>query len=200
MTLPPVWRSLDFRYLSIVWHHPPPQMIWQIIYLVRPVTLLVWETRQSGESRIPHLRMVTSLLLGLDEEDVHPYLSELHSILSIPPPNSSSTNKLEIWPTHASYKISLSTNCDLEDINFDGEAFCTDLAQKYMCQSAHCPWIKIFRSGKVFNEFHISLYSSFNGRAWSQNNLLQVCDVWPWFKLRPPCSVSGLPVFIPMAV
>ena len=43
-----------------------------------------------------------ALLLGLDEEDIYLHLSELHSILSIPPPPN--TSELQIQPMHTSLK------------------------------------------------------------------------------------------------
>jgi hypothetical protein len=54
-------------------------------------------------------------IFGLKEEDVHLCLSELHSILHVPPPRSSGSD-CEIKIMHASYRITLSIKHDLDNI------------------------------------------------------------------------------------
>ena len=77
-----------------------------------------------------------ALLVGLDEEDVHFHLSELHSILYIPPlPNP---DELEIQPTHASLQDFLVDKLRSAKYYFDEEVFHTDLARQCVRVKSVC--------------------------------------------------------------
>ena len=73
-----------------------------------------------------------ALLVGLNEEDVHLYLSELHSVLHIPPlPNP---DGLAIRPTHASLQDFLVDRLRSMRYYFDEEVFHTDVARQCVRQ------------------------------------------------------------------
>ena len=73
-----------------------------------------------------------ALLVGLNEEDVHLHLSELHSVLHIPPlPNP---DGLAIRPTHASLQDFLVDRLRSMEYYFDEEVFHTDVTRQCVRQ------------------------------------------------------------------
>jgi len=132
-------------------------------------------------------------LLGLDEEDVHLCLSELHSILFIPPPK---TSGLQIRMTHVSLQDFLVDKLRSGKYYLDEEVFHTDLAQQCARQlsSLSMNTIGQIRGGlKGFSRFKIYLTSSFLHHCIHasphspdlKNDLMQICDLRPWFEIRP---------------
>jgi hypothetical protein len=75
----------------------------------------------------PFTQDFVAILLELDEEDVYLHLSELHSILYIPPPPN--TINLEIRPSHASLQNFLFDKLRSGKYFLDEEAFHVDLTQ-----------------------------------------------------------------------
>ena len=120
----------------------------------------------------------------LDKEDIDLYLSDLHSILYIPQPN---TTELSIRPAHASLQDFLVDELRSGKYYIDEEAIHTDLAEKCL------HYINTFinqapetgvRSEEVDFDFTDSfLYHCTRASTKSanlKNDLMQICDLRPW--------------------
>ncbi|KAF8810404.1 hypothetical protein BYT27DRAFT_7186632, partial [Phlegmacium glaucopus] len=117
-------------------------------------------------------------LLGLDEEDVHLCLSNLHAILYIPPPKTSGS---PIKVTHASLQ--------------DFLAFHTDIAQQCLRQVSTSSINTIERSpqrsegSSGAREYLLSAFIHHCSRASTdsanlKNGLMQVSDLQPWCEIE----------------
>ncbi|KAF8815007.1 hypothetical protein BYT27DRAFT_7201103 [Phlegmacium glaucopus] len=133
-------------------------------------------------------------LLGLDEEDVHLCLSQLHSILYIPPPQ---TSGLSIKVIHASLQDFLVDRLRSGRYYVDEEAFHTDLAQQCLrqlevstsCMNTieHSP--QRLQGSSGVQEYLLTAFIYHCSRASTdstnlKNDLMQVSDV------RPLCEIN----------
>ena len=146
-----------------------------------------------------------ALLFGLDEEDIHLHLSKLHSILSIPPSN---TSNLGIQPTHASLQDFLVDKLRSRQYYLDEEAFHADLARRCVRQISALASISAFSRSDTWegvSKFvEVYLLRSFILHCTQastdcpdlKNDLLQICDLRPWFGFprgHPPNIHRDLP-------
>ena len=123
-------------------------------------------------------------LLDLDKEDVDLHLSELHSILYIPPTN---TTKLSIRPVHASLQDFLVDKLRSGKYYIDEEAIHTDLAQKCLRhintsinqapRTGVQPGSVDFYSTTSF-VYHCTRASTESTNL--KNDLMQIRDLRPW--------------------
>ncbi|KAF8815723.1 hypothetical protein BYT27DRAFT_7192458 [Phlegmacium glaucopus] len=140
-------------------------------------------------------------LLGLDEEDVHLCLSELHSILYVPPPK---TSGMSITVIHASLQDFLVDTLRSGRHYIDEEAFHTDLAHKCLRQvstlSINTIERRSQRSEGSFGAqeyltgafiYHCSRASTDSANL--KNDLIQVSDLRPWCGIRPASFYHRLP-------
>ena len=125
-----------------------------------------------------------ALLLGFDEGDIYLCLSELHSVLYIPPlPN---TGGLAIRPTHASLQDFLVDKLRSGKYHLDEEAFHTDLAQQCvrqistlsMKQALEVPSREKYLTYNFIH--HCTCAASDNAEL--KNDLMQLRDLRPWLK------------------
>jgi hypothetical protein len=126
-----------------------------------------------------------ALLLGLDEEDVHLHLSELHSILYIPPPPNPS--RLKIRPTHASLQDFLVDKLRSGKYHLDEEAFHTDLAQQCVRQISTLSIKQALKGVSVLEQYLADSFIHHCTRASTdsadlKHDLMQLCDLRPWFE------------------
>jgi hypothetical protein len=126
-----------------------------------------------------------ALLLGLDEEDVYLHLSELHSILYIPPPPDS---KLEIRPTHASLQDFLVDKLRSGKYYLDEEAFHTDLAQQCVRQISTLSMKQALKGVSGLEKYLMDnlIYHCTHASTESadlKNDLMQLCDLRPWLEI-----------------
>ncbi|KAF8809782.1 hypothetical protein BYT27DRAFT_6516972 [Phlegmacium glaucopus] len=131
---------------------------------------------------------VVADLLGLDEEDVHLCLSELHSILYIPPPK---TSGLSIKVIHASLQDFLVDTLRSGIYYVDEEAFHTDLTQQCLRQVSTLSINTIERSPQRLGGssgtqeyltkafiYHCSRASTDSANL--KGDLMQISDLRPW--------------------
>ena len=131
---------------------------------------------------------ILASLLGLDEQDIHLCLSELHSILSIPPHK---TSGLEIRPTHASLQDFLLDKLRSGKYYLDEEAFHTDLAQQCVRRVSTLSMNQALQGLSSRELYLISSLGHHCTQASThsadlRNELIQVCDLRPSFEIRPP--------------
>ncbi|KAF8803646.1 hypothetical protein BYT27DRAFT_7109348, partial [Phlegmacium glaucopus] len=143
-------------------------------------------------------------LLGLDEEDVYLCLSELHSILYIPPPKTSESS---IRVIHASLQDFLVDRLRSGRYYVDEEAFHTDVAQQCLQvrQVSTLPINTIQRSPQRLEEpfgaqaylangfiYHCSRASTDSANL--KNDLMQVSDFQrPWCEINEGLFYHHLP-------
>ncbi|KAF8810496.1 hypothetical protein BYT27DRAFT_7186573 [Phlegmacium glaucopus] len=127
-------------------------------------------------------------ILGLDEEDVHLCLSELHSILYIPPPKTSGSS---IKVIHASLQDFLVDTRRSGRYYVDEEAFHTDLALQCLRQVSTLSINTIERSPQrsegssraqkyLTTNFIQHCTRASMESANLKNDLMQVSDLQPW--------------------
>ncbi|KAF8809778.1 hypothetical protein BYT27DRAFT_7135942 [Phlegmacium glaucopus] len=127
-------------------------------------------------------------LLGLDEEDVHICLSELHSIFYVPPPKKGG---LSIKVNHASLQDFLVDTLRSGRYYVDEEAFHTDLARQCLRQVSTLSINTIERSPQRLEGssgtqeyltkafiYHCSRASTDSANL--KNDLMRVSDLRPW--------------------
>ncbi|KAF8805135.1 hypothetical protein BYT27DRAFT_6667774 [Phlegmacium glaucopus] len=129
-------------------------------------------------------------LLGLDEEDVHLCLSELHSILYIPPPR---TSELSIKVIHASLQDFLVDTLRSARYYIDEEAFHTDLTQQCL-RHVSTPSINAIERSPQRSEGSAQEYLEFSflyhcprastDSANLKNDLMQVSDLQPLCEIK----------------
>ncbi|KAF8809769.1 hypothetical protein BYT27DRAFT_7232197 [Phlegmacium glaucopus] len=140
-------------------------------------------------------------LLGLDEEDLHLCLSELHSILYIPPPKASG---LLIKVIHASLQDFLVDRLRSGRYFVDEEAFHTDIAQQCLRQVSTLSINTIERSpqrseGSYSAQKYLLLAFIYHcSRASTdstnlKNDLMQVSDLRPWYEFMQSLFYYDLP-------
>ncbi|KAF8815014.1 hypothetical protein BYT27DRAFT_6854157 [Phlegmacium glaucopus] len=131
-------------------------------------------------------------LLGLDEEDVHLRLSQLHSILYIPPPQASG---LSIEVIHASLQDFLVDALRSGKYYVDAEAFHTDLAQRCLRRASTSSMNTTERSPRqsagssgaqeyLLTAFIYHCCRASKDSANLKNDLMQVSDLRPWLTRR----------------
>ena len=127
-----------------------------------------------------------ALLLGLAEEDIYLHLSELHSILYIPPPPN--TSELQIRPMHDSLEDFLVDKLRSGKYYLDEEAFHTNLAQQcahYICSLS----IKQASNRLCGLESYLTCSFTYHCSRASTNSaslktdLMQLCDLRPWLEI-----------------
>ena len=133
--------------------------------------------------------------LGLDEEDVYLHLSELHSILHIPPPN---TKYSEIRPTHASLRDFLVDKLRSGKYYLDEEAFYTDLALQGVRQISALTMDQALQRSFAPENYALIFFIHHCSHASTKsadlkNDLMQLCDLRPW--LDTVHDVLDLPSF-----
>ncbi|KAF8809772.1 hypothetical protein BYT27DRAFT_7187645 [Phlegmacium glaucopus] len=132
-------------------------------------------------------------LLGLDEEDVHICLSELHSILYIPPPK---TSGLSIKVIHASLQDFLVDRLRSRRYYVDEEAFHTDLTQQCLRRvtalsintierSPHRPEGPYSVQEYLLMAFIYHCSQASTDSTNLKNDLMQVSHLRPW------CEIMG---------
>ena len=129
-----------------------------------------------------------AVLLGLDEEDVYLCLSELHAIIYIPPPYK---RQSYIRPMHASLQDFLVDKRRSGKFHLDQEAFHTELAQQCVRQVSTWPMNQV---REELSGLELYLGDSFihhctrasTDCADLKHDLMQICDLRPWFQFRPP--------------
>ncbi|KAF8816014.1 hypothetical protein BYT27DRAFT_6483767 [Phlegmacium glaucopus] len=136
-------------------------------------------------------------LIGLKEEDVHLCLSELHSILYVPPPGHQSSGLgSEIKIIHASLEDYLVDKLRSEKYYLDERAFHTDIAGQGACQirtlsmntmgQNHQGLEGLSRLQKYLTSsfiYHCKRASTVSSGL--KNDLMHVRDLRPWFKICP---------------
>ncbi|KAF8815018.1 hypothetical protein BYT27DRAFT_7201117, partial [Phlegmacium glaucopus] len=137
-------------------------------------------------------------LLGLEEEDLHLCLSELHSIPHIPPPQ---TSGLSIKVIHASLQEILVDPLRSGRYYVDEEAFHTDLAQQCLRKVNTLSISAIERSprrSEGAQKYLLNAFISHCSRASKdstnlKNDLMQVADLRPWCEINQPNFQYELP-------
>ena len=145
-------------------------------------------------------------LAGLDHEDVYLSLSELHSIIRVPPPNQAETTAIQI--THASLKDFLVDKRRSGKYHLDEEEFHTDIAQQALRQISTLSIDSIqteryhgfsrHKSCLIFGFIYHCTRASTDS-ADLKNLLMQLRDLEPWFQLMSlhyrtyPDNDSSLP-------
>ncbi|KAF8815033.1 hypothetical protein BYT27DRAFT_7201133 [Phlegmacium glaucopus] len=133
-------------------------------------------------------------LLGLDAEDVHLCLSQLHSILYIPPPQASG---LSIEVIHASLQDFLVDALRSGRYYVDQEAFHTDLAQQCLRKVNTLSINAIERSPRqsegsagaqkyLLRAFIYHCCRASKDSTNLKNDLMQVSDLRPWCEFSQP--------------
>ena len=133
-------------------------------------------------------------LLDLDVEDVDLHLSELHSILYIPPPN---TTELSIEPVHASLQDFLVDKLRSGKYYLDQKAFHTDLAQQCL-RHTNTPINQALgarvRSSSV--DFYLRVSFAYHCASAEsdilENDLMQIRDLQPWIDRQIHFSFPNL--------
>ena len=127
-----------------------------------------------------------AILLRLDEEDVYLHLSELHSILYIPPPPN--TVNFEIRPSHASLQDFLVDKLRSGKYHLDEEAFHTDLSRQCIHQISTLSMNQALKGLSGLEEYltysfiHHCVRAS-TSSADLKNDLMQLYDLRPWLRL-----------------
>ena len=142
-----------------------------------------------------------ALLVGLDEEDVHSHLSELHSIVNIPLlPNPGA---LEIRPTHASLQDFLVDRLRSMKYHFDEEVFHTNVARQCVHQIS-MPIMNPDLQEAIYNARNRYLVRGFvhhcirasTDSTYLKAKLMQVSDLRPFFRMRP-AGITDFPKLFP---
>jgi NACHT domain len=131
-------------------------------------------------------------LFGLDEEDVYLHLSELHSVLYVPPPPNAS--RLQIRPTHASLQDFLVDKLRSGKYYLDEEAFHTDLAQQCVRQISTLSMKRPLHGLSSLEEYltHGFIHHCTHAAPDSadlKNDLMQLCDLGPWLDIVRPDDI-----------
>jgi NACHT domain len=137
-----------------------------------------------------------ALLLGLDEEEVYLHLSELHSILYIPPPPN--THGFEIRPTHASLQDFLVDKLRSGKYYLDAQAFHTDLAHQCVRQISALSTKQTLEgiSGLELYLTHSFVHHCTHASTDStdfKDDLMQLCNLRPWLETVVLGHHSDLP-------
>ena len=147
-----------------------------------------------GDDKQPFTPRFLALLVGLEEEDVHFHLFELHSVLQIPPlPNP---DGLEIRSTHASLQDFLVDRLRSVKYYFDQEVFHADIARQCVRQLsmlAMNPGLEDLSDDRqqyfVWSCTHHCIRSSTDSTD-LRNELMQVSDFSPIVRKWPIAIMS----------
>ncbi|KAF8809740.1 hypothetical protein BYT27DRAFT_7337130 [Phlegmacium glaucopus] len=145
-------------------------------------------------------------LIGLQEEDVHRCLSELRSILQVPPPGSSGLDS-EIKMFHASLQDYLVDKLRSGQYYLDERAFHTDIAGQGARQICTLSMNTIGQNHQLgleglsrLQKYLISSFIYHCTRASTdspglKNDLMRVRDLRPWFEIQPSV-IMDFPVLL----